>query len=387
MKRIELTFFTEMTDYDPQILALLESLGIFMSDAKIYRKSKKRWYVQLCHKGDVYRRFMFDDRVPLKHPELAKIIADSINLDKKRKGKYFDPRQWFSPRAYELQFDKYAEKWLGSQEHLTSYADIKSYFERWIIPHFGQTDIREIRKGHIKDLLRSISDRYSPKTCKNMLGHLHKILKDAFDDELLLRIPAFPTVSVPQNELLYMSQEDVHQVIAGIPKEDQSIFRFGYFYALRPGEARALMWDCIDFDKATVTIKRTFSGAKLKEHTKTQLIRILPLMEEAETILRQIRGISGYVFRTRYGKPFRKQRLGELWRKAGGPIPLYNGMRHSRAMHLLETQEWDLEYVRALLGHTRAEMTRRYSRASAEGLRKRFSVSPVSEKIRKDRDK
>jgi len=43
-------------------------------------------------------------------------------------------------------------------------------------------------------------------------------------------------------------------------------------------------------------------------------------------------------------------------------------------MHLLENEQWDIEYVRALLGHTRAEMTRRYARASAEGLRGRFKT-------------
>lgn len=373
-----MTFPKQITENNPQVLSLLESLGIVMSDAKVYQKSKERWYVQLCYKGEVYRRFMFDERTPFVHPKLAEIVAESINLDKKRKGKYFDPRQWFSPRAYELQFDKYAEKWLSAQEHLTSYPDIKSYFQRWIIPFFGSVDIREIRKGHVKDFLRKIERHYSPKTCKNILGHLSKMFKDAFDDELILRMPPMPRISIPEVELRYLSQEQVYQVIGKIPKYDQPIFRFGYFYAMRPGEVRALQWDCIDFDKATVTIKRTFSGAVLKEHTKTQLIRILPLMEEARTILGQIRGISGYVFRTRYGKTYRKERLGELWRKAGGPIPLYNAMRHSRAMHLLENERWDLEYVRALLGHTKTEMTRRYSRASAEGLRKRFSVNPES---------
>jgi len=348
-----------------------------MSDAKIYQKSEDRWYVQMYHKGIQYRRFMFDDQVPLIHQELAKIIANAINEDRKRKGKYFDPRQWFSPKAYELQFDKYAEKWLGTQEHLASYPDIKSYFQRWLIPFFGQEDIREIRKGHIKDCLRRIESHYSPKTCKNILGHLRKMFKDALDDELILRMPPMPKVSVPEVELRYMTQEQVYQIISRIPERDQPIFRFGYFYAMRPGEVRALQWDAIDYEKKIVTVKRTFSGSMLQEFTKSKRIRQLPLLKEVISLL-STRGISGFVFRTKYGKPYRKQRLSELWRKTGGPIPLYNAMRHSRAMHLLENEQWDIEYVRALLGHTRAEMTRRYARASAEGLRGRFDRKKVT---------
>lgn len=342
--------------------------------AKVYRKSEKRWLVQLYWKGEQFRRFMFDENTPLVHESLAQIIADAINTDIKVKGKYFDPRMWFSPKTYEMQFSNYAEKWLDQQSHLASYPDIKSYMTRLIIPFFKDLDIREVRKGHIKDFVRELSKHYAPKTVKNILGHLRKMLGDAFDDELLLRVPPFPAVTVPENELTWLPHEAVIKVIEGIPLIDQPIFKFGYFYALRPGEARALQWDCVDYDKGTITIKRTFSGAQLKEHTKTQLVRVLPLMEEAAGILAGIRGISGYVFRTRYGKPYRKQRLAQIWRQAGGPVPLYNGMRHSRAMHLLENEKWDLEYVRALLGHTRSEMTRRYARASAEGLRKRYET-------------
>ena len=358
-----------------------------MGQAKVYRKSEDRWLVQMYHQGIQYRRFMWDEKTPLVHRKLAEILADSINTDIKRKGKYFDPRQWFSPRAYDLQFNRYAKKWLDTQSHLTSYPDIKSYFERWIIPHFGQEDIRELRKGHIKEFLSQLSEAYAPKTCQNILGLLHKMLADAYDDEILLRIPPFPRVQVPEVELRYLSQEQVYEIISNIPERDQPIFRFGYFYAMRPGEVRALQWDVISFEKKTVTVKRTFSGSRLQEFTKSKRIRHLPLMSDALSILSGIRGISGFVFRTSYGKPYRKQRLGELWRKAGGPIPLYNGMRHSRAMHLLENEQWDLEYVRALLGHTRSEMTRRYARASANGLKKRFEYKASSVPVKSEEER
>ena len=162
------------------------------------------------------------------------------------------------------------------------------------------------------------------------------------------------------------------------------IFLFGMYYGLRPGEARALMWDCIDWDNQIVTIKRTFSGSELSEFAKTKRIRYLPLVEESEAILREIRGLGGFVFRTEQGKPYRKQRLSQLWRDArdqvGAPkVTLYQAMRHSCGMQRL-TAGWDLEHVRGLLGHQRSDMTRRYARATTETLRTRFhdpNMTPI----------
>lgn len=383
-------------DYaSPQdILLYLQSWGFLMPSAKVRQKSKKRWLVDLHWQGKRYRRCMYNERIPFVHPDLAEEIAGLINADIKRLDKHFDPRQWFQPRGSELRFDKYAEIWLDKQTHLAPsyFPDVKSYVIRWMIPFFGQEDLRQIRKGKLKDFRDYLLEHYSPKTVQNILGIIHKIFSDAYDNEDILRIPPFPKVNVPEPELIWIPEQTVIKVIEQIPLIDQLIFKFGYFYALRPGEVRALEWDCVDFDMRLVTIKRTFSGSELREQTKTRNIRKLPLMDEPISILKRIRGISGFVFRTKQGKPYRKQRLSQLWGKGSDEagverIPLYNAMRHSRAMHLLEVEKWDLEYVRALLGHTRVEMTRRYARASAEGLRKRYrhkaSDDPVTEKASK----
>jgi integrase len=354
--------------------------------AKVYKKSHNRWIVRLHWKGQDYRRQMWDKEngVPLKHPELARIICDAVNHDIKVSGKYFDPKKWFGHDQHLLRFDRYAEKWLPKQKHYApSYLpDVERYVLKAMIPFFGDSDLREIRKGQLKDFQDGLLDNYAPKTTKNIMNLLHKIFADAFDDELILRVPPFPKLTVPEAEIIWLAQETVYEIIAAIPERHQPIYLFGYFFALRPGEARALLWDCVDWEKELVIIKRTFSASVLREHTKTSRVRNLPLMEEAATILRPIRGISGHVFRTPQGRPYRGQALTKMWREATAKINapaviLYNGIRHSRAMHLLNVDKWPMEDVRALLGHTREEMTRRYAQASAEGLRRSYGTTRI----------
>ena len=202
------------------------------------------------------------------------------------------------------------------------------------IQNFRRQRSKRAQECLTQDFLHSLPDRLAPKTKKNILTALHKVFSDAYKREDIQRIPPFPTVDVPEPELQWINQEWQHKALQAMDERHRPIFIFGMFYGLRPGEARALMWDCIDWDNQIVTIKRTFSGSELSEFTKTKRIRYLPLVEESEAILREIRGLGGFVFRTEQGKPYRKQRLSQLWRDArdqvGAPkVTLYQAMRHS----------------------------------------------------------
>jgi len=164
------------------------------------------------------------------------------------------------------------------------------------------------------------------------------------------------------------------KVLDAIPDKDRPVFILIAAWGLRPGEARALQWDCVDFDEGVLTIKRTFSGTgcnNLEEYTKTRRIRYLPITEELDAILRPMRGLGGFVFRNQHGRPYTAN-LSRIWNealeKAKCPkkVNLYQGTRHSFA-----TQHSDhLDIVRQVLGHTRADMTRRYQGLNLEKIRK-----------------
>ena len=141
----------------------------------------------------------------------------------------------------------------------------------------------------------------------------------------------------------------------------------------------------LDFKREEIVIKRAFNNCDLRETTKNSTVRILPLMPEAEAILKPIRGIHGFVFRARNGRPYTKNWLMKIWRAAREKVgvtdvTLYQGCKHSVGMQKI-AEGWDLEHLRELFGHRRIESTRRYARATTETLRAKFGGQLGSSKI------
>jgi len=107
----------------------------------------------------------------------------------------------------------------------------------------------------------------------------------------------------------------------------------------------------------------------LQEYTKTKRIRMLPFTEGLASVLKRIRGISGFVFRNSHGRPYTAD-LSRMWREAtirvGAPkVTLYQGTRHSFATQHLD----NLDIVRQVLGHTRSDMTRKYQGLNMDKIR------------------
>lgn len=351
-------------------------MGEFIMRARFYERKDRldRWVVYLSWKGEKYKRYHYDGDIPLVHKQMAEQIASAINADIKSRGKNFDPRQWFRTPSYELEFKSYANKWLGNQKHYAPSVirDVRRYI-RFASDFFNRKDIREIRKGDIEDFLNYLPERLSPKTKSNALGVIHKLFRDAFDREEILRVPGFPNIPVPEPEIKWVNREWQDKIIAAIDPRDRPIFIFLRTYGARPGEARALQWDCVDFEKGIISIKRTFSGSQLREVTKNKKIRYLPFTAEIERLLKSIRGVGGFVFRNRQGRPYTAD-ISRIWNEArdgvGAPrVTLYQGTRHSLGCQKL-SEGHNIEHLRELYGHSRVDMTQRYAKASAESLRR-----------------
>jgi len=141
-------------------------------------------------------------------------------------------------------------------------------------------------------------------------------------------------------------------------------------YGVRPGEARALMKDCII--DGQVVIRRAFSDNEFRETTKTGRIRRYQITSYFDQVLNQIPShLSPFVFVRDDGKPYTSKNLNKIWHDAcsevGIKIKMYNGVRHSLGCQLLD-MGCDLALVQDQLGHTKSEMTRRYAKRSPQGL-------------------
>jgi integrase len=300
----------------------------------------------------------------------------------------FNPRHWMPQSP--LIINNYYQLWLDNiNVSKKTWTDYRGYFRNHICPRIGDMDIRHIRKMHITKLYNDL--QLSDKGKYNVINTLKTMLKFAYDNEDLPRVPPFPRLSFELPEIEYLTLEQQQTVLSYIPADDRPIFEFGMEYGLRTQEVRALCKDCIADD--SIIIKRSFAQNTLQEHTKTKHNRALPLTNNAIKIIKSARPTtSDFVFVRKDGKPYTSKNLNTIWRRAcnqaGINIKLQAAFRHSLGSQLLDNGA-DLEMVRDILGHTRSDMTRRYAKRNPvtmqAALEKRSKVIsfPRSESVPK----
>ena len=102
---------------------------------------------------------------------------------------------------------------------------------------------------------------------------------------------------------------------------------------------------------------------KLVKTTKTHRVRPLSRFRRFDTMLEEMpKRLSPFVF-TRSWDGYTQKDLNKFWNAAckavGVEINLYNGLKHSTGVHLLE-KGVAKEMVQKIYGHTRPDMTDRY---------------------------
>ena len=145
-------------------------------------------------------------------------------------------------------------------------------------------------------------------------------------------------------------------------------------YGVRTGEARALQWQDIDFERKEIVIRRVFSKNVLRQFTKTKRQRRLPLFDDIEEMLTTIPRVlrCDFVFTVK-GHPYGENRPSKIWRAArklanADNINLKSGTRHSIGSQL-GNNGTTLNVIAELLGHSDLRTTRRYTHIGITTLR------------------
>ena len=103
---------------------------------------------------------------------------------------------------------------------------------------------------------------------------------------------------------------------------------------------------------------------------KTKQARPLPLIPEVLEVIKPLMDTPGdFVFYTKDNNPYSTVRLERIWRVASKKannqygtkiVNLYNGLKHSFGCQRLD-EGYSLEEIRAVMGHTDSQTTRRYA--------------------------
>jgi integrase len=148
-----------------------------------------------------------------------------------------------------------------------------------------------------------------------------------------------PRVNLPakeKNERPYLEPDQVTQFVKAIEGESIEIAALLALSSFRRSELKALTWDCVDFNRKTITVKGAMvyagkeSGMVHKRQNKTAAsTRIIPIIPPLETALRLVENKEGYV--VTFNGSYLYQRINEICEKSGLPKVGVHGLRHSFA--------------------------------------------------------
>jgi integrase len=299
-----------------------------------------------------------------------------------------------------FQMETYAKNWLKEQgirlrSNEISYATFykgNMVIERYIIPHFGITDIRQIGTRGVKDFNLHLAgtkvkggNLMSIKYREFVMGLLRQMYYDGMRSGDLSRaqIPVFPVIKTEDKYFDVLTEEEQDEILAEAPEYDYPILHLIIYYGLRPSEARALRRDVVIGDFDAIVIRRTFTrNNRLRENPKQNRWRKVSLLDETKAILRSLPvSLNGYVFINKWGRHYSQKYVNDVWNNACKDagynyIPLKNASRHSLGTKLAE-EGHGKDIIAEVLGHSDTKVTKHYTRYASDSLKPFFKRRQV----------
>lgn len=221
-----------------------------------------------------------------------KTKADAIRAGRDAQVVYENKGEVIKPS--EMSYSDFLDKWLESLEgnlKPTTVSNYRKKIDLYIKPHIGSLRLKAIRKSDIRELLKKLSENgcatkengLSYNTLVAIKGIFTKSFNFAVDERYLpenpingyLRLPKeddFNSARHPalMNPHVYIPQDNIKAIFERFPENtsDHIALMFGYKCGLRIGEAFAVCWEDIDFEKRTLTVNHQVQWHQDKDKPK-----------------------------------------------------------------------------------------------------------------------
>ena len=186
---------------------------------------------------------------------------------------------------------------------------------------FGKRSAVDLRPSEVKAWILGRPGWKAANTRWCVLLSLKRLFNWAVDDQFIARNP-IKTLSLRQGEPRRATSEEEFQVM--LRHSDPAFRRFLVFMRLtgvRPGEARAVEWEWVDWQRRLIVIPKD----RHKTGGKTGRPRIIPLPRSAVRLLLWLqlrpggppwpmpgrRSATGAIFRNSFGKPWTRVAIGQ----------------------------------------------------------------------------
>ena len=177
------------------------------------------------------------------------------------------------------------DEYLGGAKDSTVYS-YKGHIKNHIVPALGAVKLQKLNphtvQGFYNDLQRTKG--LSAKSIKNLHGVLHSALKQAVTVGYIRQNPAdnaiLPRCDKPEIQTLPEDALPLFlEAIAG--HEFEAVLFTTVFTGMRKGEVLGLSWDCVDFERGTLFVKRQLQK---KNGSSSGYVLITPKNDKPRTI-------------------------------------------------------------------------------------------------------
>lgn len=308
--------------------------------------------------------------------ELAKLRAE------------FEVPEEVGDLSSDMLFADYFLEWLEIAKGRLAIATYSSYLgliKSVIEPYFLKKKLtpRELEARHLQMFYSEQLKKVKPNTVIHYHAVIHSALKYAVKTDMLLQNVADKVDRPKKNDFqpVFLSAEEIQKMFEALRGTRLELpVLVAAFYGFRRGEVLGLKWDAIDFERGTISIKRTVTFTKAdgtyreveQQSAKTKSsLRTLPLVgsfrdyfmqvKEAQELNKKVCGncynyeYDGFVFVDEMGERMKMNYLTSAFPKFlerhGLRRMRFHDLRHSCASLLLANGV-PLKHIQEWLGHS-----------------------------------
>lgn len=288
----------------------------------------------------------------------------------------------------DMLFSDYMLQWLEIVKVRIKVATYSSYcmmVKKTIAPYFFEKGIRlcELEARHLQQFYSEQLKRVKANTVIHYHANIHSALKYAMKIDLIDTNAADKVDRPKKNDFMptFYDAEAMQKLFAAVKGHRlELVILVAAFYGLRRGEVLGLKWDAIDFERNTITIKRTVTSVNIdgkitiieQDSAKTKSsLRTLPLVSQfreyflsvhaAQKENKRICGecydytYDGYIFVDELGRRIKPNYVtcafSQILEKNGLEHMRFHDLRHSCASLLLSNGV-PMKQIQEWLGHS-----------------------------------
>lgn len=313
------------------------------------------------------------ENLGIKKADLSKFIGNTNNSN---------AEQIQPENKVELTLDEYFYKWLDEKIHISknSRRTWLSFYNKHIKPHIGSKKIKDINENDILEIYKNMKMTLKNSVINKKIVNIKNLFNELCEEGLIAKNP-FKKIKRLRNEptnIKPFSLEELKLLFETFDKmypHYSNFIRFLAFTGVRPNEAIALRWDCVDFENKKILIRQGYVLGEFTNLKTSGSVRDIDMTESLFEILYSQLSISGgvseFVFINKHNniicwENFRQKYYKVLDAAKIQRRPAYQ-LRHTFASLAIKNNE-DPLWVAKTLGHSSLKTTlstySRYIRSS-----------------------